>query len=219
ASNESVQPGQRNYLQCASGKDFGYILHGLWPQGEIGSRNYPRACLGDQPKIPAEQLEKYLCMTPSKALLQHEYEYHGTCMPTAQLRTPQGYFNKAQQLHRQLNLPQEPLQNRTSSYRWWYENNPHLVPGSVKYAAKSREWRLCYDSHFKSMACDVVEPQGKGAIKECHIKGNISRSGKKYYFTAGHRNYPKVKIDLSRGERCFDSERQARSAGWQRAPK
>ena len=76
---------------------------------------------------------------------------------------------------------------------------PHLVPGSVKYAAKSREWRLCYDARFQSMACDVTQQKGTALEGSCSIKGNISRSGKKYYFTAGHRNYANVKIDLKRG--------------------
>lgn len=223
-SRHSQKPGGQNYLQCGSGRKFGYVLHGLWPQGALSAKNYPRACLGDQAQVPRDQLSPYLCMTPSYRLLQHEYENHGTCMPDANLRSPNGYFDTAQKLHRQLVLPARELDDHQASYRWWYQANPHLVAGSIKYAKKSKEWRFCYDAKFQSMQC--VNPRGSGSAVipvrttagSCRIKGNISKSGKQYYFTAQHRNYHAVKISTARGERCFDNVQQARAAGWRKAP-
>ena len=53
--------------------------------------------------------------------------------------------------------------------------------------------------------------------KRCNIKGNISRNGKLIYHVPGGRYYPQTRIDTSRGERWFCSEREARAAGWRRA--
>jgi endonuclease YncB( thermonuclease family) len=51
----------------------------------------------------------------------------------------------------------------------------------------------------------------------CPIKGNISANGRIYH-TPASRWYDRTAIDLSKGERWFCSEREARDAGW-RAPR
>jgi endonuclease YncB( thermonuclease family) len=51
----------------------------------------------------------------------------------------------------------------------------------------------------------------------CRIKGNISDNGKIYHLP-GSSHYEETRIDASKGERWFCTERDARSAGW-RAPK
>jgi endonuclease YncB( thermonuclease family) len=56
------------------------------------------------------------------------------------------------------------------------------------------------------------------APKGCPIKGNISLEGKRIYHTPwGSRHYGRTKINVSKGERWFCSEREALDAGW-RAP-
>jgi endonuclease YncB( thermonuclease family) len=51
----------------------------------------------------------------------------------------------------------------------------------------------------------------------CHIKGNISDSGRIYH-VPGSPAYERTKIDEAKGERWFCSEAEARAAGW-RAPR
>ena len=228
-SANSKRAGQKDYLQCGSGRQFGYILHGLWPQGlASGTTALPRACLGNQGKIVRTDLQPFLCMTPSVWLLQHQYEYHGTCMPDANLRTPVGYFTRAQTLHRQLTLPLQQLAYTEANLNWWYSNNPLLVSGSVKYWNRGREWQFCYGPDFNSISCPATGNSQQAAKPatvvtqvnaKCRIKGNISkRSGRKYYFLPQHRNYTSVVIDAAAGERCFDTQSQARAALWRKAP-
>ncbi|MEH6444347.1 MAG: hypothetical protein V7784_10645 [Oceanospirillaceae bacterium] len=239
-SSASKSSGSKNYLQCNSNASFGYILHGLWPQGSLNKKQgYPRACAGDQEKIPRKVLAKYLCMTPSVWLLQHEYENHGTCMPTPILRTPQGYLGKAKQLHDQLILPSKQLANTKASLQWWYHNNPQLVQGALQYASNSREWQVCYDQNFRSMTCpansrknsssrqQTLKTKSKNEAKGkqlnsrtagCVVKGNISKKSlKKWYFMQGHPQYKLVSINTRTGERCFKSEFEAKQAGWKKA--
>ena len=51
----------------------------------------------------------------------------------------------------------------------------------------------------------------------CTIKGNISNNGKIYHLQK-MASYAKTRITLSKGERWFCSEAEARAAGW-RAPR
>ena len=54
----------------------------------------------------------------------------------------------------------------------------------------------------------------------CPIKGNISRhGGKRIYHMPGQEYYGQTRISLSKGERWFCSEAEARQAGWRRARK
>ncbi|MEM6405524.1 MAG: hypothetical protein AAF669_02855 [Pseudomonadota bacterium] len=220
----SKQPGGKDYLQCGSGRKFGYILHGLWPQGTLRNpKNYPRACRGNQPKIPREDLAPFLCMTPSAWLLQHEYEFHGTCMPDAALASPVGYFKQAQALHTQLNLPDRKLADNRASVNWFIRNNPGLKRNMFYYS--SGEWRFCYNADFKPMRCPragsakhKTRYTPHRAAKSCRIKGNIfTRTGDKLYYVPGHRIYHKVRITPKTGERCFKTEAEAIAAGWRKA--
>ena len=218
---KSKKPGNKNYLQCGSGVEVGYILHGLWPQGALDkSGGYPRACEGDQEKINREILEQFLCMTPSVWLLQHEYEFHGTCMHDESLEDPINYFTQALQLHSQLTLPKEKLKYNEDSIQWFIDNNTHVARKSIQYYRKGEEWQFCYDNNFNLMSCpNEVGNSSVNLSSDCRIKGNISsNSGKKYYFTTSHPNYPAVVITPSKGERCFASEHEAIEAGWFKAP-
>ncbi len=52
----------------------------------------------------------------------------------------------------------------------------------------------------------------------CNIKGNINSKGDKIYHAPGTRSYGATKINESKGERWFCSEKEAKAAGW-RAPR
>ena len=55
------------------------------------------------------------------------------------------------------------------------------------------------------------------AIGACRIKGNVSKDGTRIYHVPGGGYYDRTRIDASRGERWFCSEREARHAGWRRS--
>ncbi len=62
-------------------------------------------------------------------------------------------------------------------------------------------------------------PRAAGdAPGRCNIKGNVSyNGGRRIYHMPGDRDYARTRISLSRGERWFCSEAEARAAGWRRA--
>jgi ribonuclease T2 len=60
--------------QCGSGRQLGFVLHGLWPQYEQG---WPASCSAERfdPKMQKQFPDLY----PSTKLYTHEWEKHGTC--------------------------------------------------------------------------------------------------------------------------------------------
>ncbi len=53
--------------------------------------------------------------------------------------------------------------------------------------------------------------------RPCPIKGNIGRKGTRIYHMPGGAYYGRTKINEAKGERCFQTEAEARVAGWRRS--
>lgn len=66
--------GAGDVQQCSSGKKYGFVLHGLWPQYNQG---YPSNCSNQ--KLPADLKAEFPTLYPSEKLYDHEWEKHGTC--------------------------------------------------------------------------------------------------------------------------------------------
>lgn len=135
---------------------FGFILHGLWPEGASG--DYPQWC--PTPLTPSTQtLRRNLCMTPSAALLAHEWAKHGSCMA----RTPDGYFRSAQALYRSLRFPDMALLSRRPGLtagdlrRAMVATTPFLAPAMIRVNANPRGWlediHVCYARSFMPATC------------------------------------------------------------------
>jgi ribonuclease T2 len=71
------QPGgNKNPQECGSGRHTGFVVHGLWPQGE--TTRGPENC---GPASPVSQaiVQLMLNYIPTASLIQHEWSTHGTC--------------------------------------------------------------------------------------------------------------------------------------------
>ena len=143
-------------LQCGGRMGrFGFILHGLWPEGEPG--RWPQWCSGKQPA--PETLRRNLCLTPSPGLLAHEWAKHGSCMA----RTPEGYFRAGSALMRSVHLPDmvrlSRLQGLTAGdlRTALVEATPFLRPETIRVKANARGWlqevHLCYGRDFLPATC------------------------------------------------------------------
>lgn len=74
--------GRDDDLQCRSGRPYGFVLHGLWPQHE---RGYPEFCPTDAERdVSDANMTAALKLSPSERLVQHEWEKHGTCAGLSQ---------------------------------------------------------------------------------------------------------------------------------------
>lgn len=137
-------------LQCRA-NTFGFVLHGLWPDGVDG--RHPRYC-APAPAIPAATVRKHLCMTPSPASLQHEWAAHGTCG----WASPEAYFTDAAKLWKSVRLPLMPATLTAGQIRdAFVRANPGVRHDGVyiKTVNDNRlmDVRLCYDLRYRPMAC------------------------------------------------------------------
>jgi ribonuclease T2 len=62
--------------ECGVGEKVGFVVHGLWPQGE--TTKGPENC-GGPTKIPQSTITAMLKYFPTEKLIQHEWTTHGTC--------------------------------------------------------------------------------------------------------------------------------------------
>ncbi|MCH4151711.1 MAG: ribonuclease T2 [Sphingobium sp.] len=142
---------------------FGFVLHGLWPDGE-GSQ-WPQFCAPAAP-VSRDVIARNICMMPSIRLMQHQWAKHGTCMA----RTPEDYYHRARTVFEALKLPD--MAYFAKQYRITAgdvagaiaRKNPGMRIEMVRvqtsdYGSLSEVW-ICLDKAFKPTRC----PSGKAGV-------------------------------------------------------
>jgi len=69
-------PGNQDPAECGPGSHAGFVVHGLWPQGE--TTRGPENC-GQAPPLDPSIIQAMLQYFPSESLIEHEWKTHGTC--------------------------------------------------------------------------------------------------------------------------------------------
>jgi ribonuclease T2 len=148
-------------FQC-SGEigDFGFVLHGLWPEAK--GANYPQYC-GAVGVLPRRAVSDNICLSPSPQLLQHQWAKHGSCMA----KTPDAYFGAARLLFNAIEFPdmarlsREPERGTRLTAATLAERFADLNDGLPAYAitvkTNSKGWleevRICLGRDFKPRQC------------------------------------------------------------------
>ncbi|MEE9433885.1 MAG: ribonuclease T [Sphingorhabdus sp.] len=151
----------RSSLQC-NGKigDFGFILHGLWP--EARGPNYPQYCRRAS-VLPRKVIARNICMTPDVQLLQHEWAKHGTCMA----RKPETYFGAARLMFGAIEFPdmdrlsrqykKGPPVTAAGLARAFADINEGLPANAIRVKTNRRGWleemRVCLGKNFRPRRC------------------------------------------------------------------
>lgn len=149
--------GRDDELQCRSGRPFGFVLHGLWPQHE---RGYPQSCESDQPRsVSSAVMRDALKLSPSEQLIQHEWEKHGTCAGLTQ----EDYFAtaalavEAVKVPRAYVSPQRPIVTTPNDVRRAFLDANRSIPKDGFSATCSRnelgEVWVCLDKGLVPRAC------------------------------------------------------------------
>ncbi|MDQ6701419.1 MAG: ribonuclease T(2) [Acidobacteriota bacterium] len=72
-----AQPqGNKDPRECGAGRRVGFVVHGLWPQGDSGRG--PERC-GPASPVSQDLVRLMLNYMPTESLIQHEWANHGTC--------------------------------------------------------------------------------------------------------------------------------------------
>jgi ribonuclease T2 len=147
-----------------SGKGYGFVLHGLWPQYDSGG--YPERC-ATQFQLSADAAAKGRTLYPSERLMQHEWQEHGTCSGL----DARVYFNTADRATAAIKIP-AALEAPRSDQRLTAERiaslfqdaNPQLPEGAMTLAcnrADLSEVRVCLTRSLEPRSC------GRGVHSNC----------------------------------------------------
>lgn len=162
-------------FQCSGDiGDFGFILHGLWPEAKGSS--YPQYC---RPVgvLPRRVVSDNICMSPSPQLLQHQWAKHGSCMS----RTPEAYFAAAKLMFDALEFPdmarlsREPERGAPMTVAAFTEIladlNDGLPANAIAVKTNRKGWleevRICLGKDFKPRRCPT---SAKGAPAKAQIR-------------------------------------------------
>lgn len=92
------EAGQNDTQQCAPGRRFAFVVHGLWPQYD---RGWPEYCATNEVWIPQELIDGMMDVMPTKKLVIHQWKKHGSCSGLSQV----DYFNSIRQVSDGLRIP------------------------------------------------------------------------------------------------------------------
>ncbi|MDO9222426.1 MAG: ribonuclease T [Caulobacter sp.] len=149
-------------IQCRDNA-FGFVLHGLWPNGE--GRRHPRYCR-PAPAISAATARRTACMTPSTVMQQHEWAAHGTCG----WDSPEAYFGQAASLWESVKLPvlSEGEMTAGELRDAFVAANPWMIRDGIyiKTVDDNRlmDVRVCYDLSYRPMACKGSPGAGDATV-------------------------------------------------------
>jgi ribonuclease T2 len=150
--------------QECSGKGYGFVLHGLWPQFDAGG--YPESCT-TQFELSDAAAAKGRTIYPSERLMQHEWKEHGTCSGF----DAREYFNMADRATGVVKIPTAlaaprsdqslPAEQIANLFRG---ANPQLAEGAITVTcnrAELSEVRVCLTRDLKLRSC------GRGVHSNC----------------------------------------------------
>lgn len=146
--------------QCATGRQHGFVLHGLWPQYANG---YPEKCSTE--RLSEQDRERYAALFPSSHMIGHEWSTHGTCSGL----NPAAYFALSDKLRSAVAIPapyQRPAAPVRTGYGEFVQAFRSANPGMAEHAVLPfcadggrflREIHVCYDKRGASTACSAAE--------------------------------------------------------------
>ncbi len=180
-SREYCRSKTNKGMQCdGSIGDFGFILHGLWPEAK--GPDYPQYCR-KAAVLPRAVVAQNICMTPDVQLLQHEWAKHGTCMS----RRPETYFKAARLMYSAIDFPDMDRLSRQYKDRPNKKGTPLTVRGLADAFAANNE----------GLRADAIRVQtnDRGWLKEVRVcLGKDFRPRRCPAFVQGARDTAEVKI-------------------------
>ena len=149
--NAPKDPGE-----CGPGKKLGFIVHGLWPQGD--TTRGPQNC---SPASPVSQslVQVMLNYIPTASLIQHEWKTHGTCSGLSVA----DYFAAVRKARDSVKIPNQlksPAQALTLSpleiEAAFAAANPAFLQQAFRTSCTNgalQDLRVCFNPDLSSRAC------------------------------------------------------------------
>jgi ribonuclease T2 len=149
--------GTKDPRECGTGRRVGFVVHGLWPQGETARG--PENC---GPARPVSQAIKQMTLKyiPTESLIQHEWAAHGTCsgLPVDQYFAALRRARDSVKLPDDLNQPSSKLQISPAEVESKLASaNPAYPKTAFRTSCykdnELQEVRICLTKDFSPRAC------------------------------------------------------------------
>ena len=164
------EAGQNDNHQCAPGRRFAFVVHGLWPQY---ARGWPEYCATNEVWIPQKLIDGMMDVMPSKKLIIHEWKKHGACSGLSQA----DYFGSVRQIQGSLRIPARYLSPQAivtitpeQLVTDFVKSNKGLTAdmlsvqcGNARDRARLSELRVCVNKAGSFTACGENETRQCGA--------------------------------------------------------
>lgn len=165
----STPEGERDAQQCGriDGRRYAFVLHGLWPQYEIG---YPESCrIKMRPYVPQDVINGMLDIMPNARLVIHEYRTHGTCSGLG----AKGYYETSRRLFEKVRIPRRFVNPFETQFVTPNDLVSELVDANDGLEAdmvavscggpgnRLRDVRVCFNKSGEFRACGSNEEQGR----------------------------------------------------------
>jgi ribonuclease T2 len=163
--------GQNDNSQCAPGRRFAFVVHGLWPQYQQG---WPQNCATDETWVSQYEIDAMMPIMPSKKLIIHEWKKHGSCSGVSQsdyFRATRALFEKIKIPARYLSPTADVITTPEQLVTDFMKTNKGLLAemlsvqcGNSRERARLSELRVCLDKRGIFGAC------GGNETRSCRAK-------------------------------------------------
>lgn len=166
--------GTKDPRECGPGRP-GFVVHGLWPQGETGRG--PERC-GPARPVAADLVRTMLHYIPTESLIQHEWAAHGACSGLSAA----DYFAAVRRARDSIRIPQrfEELRRPLAVSPLEIEDefqgaNPGIPRDSLRTACYPdgglEEVRICFDRQLAARPCAGMAECTRAVVRILPIRG------------------------------------------------
>ena len=163
----ALEGDRRGSPQCEDDRDFGWVLHGLWPQYEDG---WPSFCLTSERNPSRSDTAEMADIMGTSGNAWHQWNKHGRCSGLSS----EEYYALAREAYDRIVKPEvfmklrSPVQLPASVVEEAFlEVNPTLANDQITITCKSgriQEARVCLTRSLEPRDC------GSDVIRDCRIQ-------------------------------------------------
>ena len=156
----------RQSPQCDADADFGWVLHGLWPQFH---RGWPSFCQSSE-RPPSRAMTRDMAdIMGTSGLAWHQWKKHGSCSGLS----PASYYDLSRQAYGRITRP-EVFRKLTKDVRLparvveeaFLKDNPDLEPDMLTVTCRDghiQEVRICLSKTLDPVPC------GRDVVRDCTL--------------------------------------------------
>lgn len=163
----AIEGDRRGSPQCDADRDFGWVLHGLWPQYEDG---WPSYCATSERNPSRAETAVMADVMGTSGSAWHQWNKHGRCSGLSS----DDYYALAREAYGRVVRPdvfrklQDPVRLPASVVEdAFLEVNPALTPDKITITCKAgriQEARICLTRDLEPREC------GRDVVRDCTMQ-------------------------------------------------